>query len=182
MPPSFPPSLPPSCTNFFISLPTTLSLSPSHVTHTTHDTNATQDTADYPKRVQPNQLLVDMEKEVVFAPINGQPVPLSIHTIKNVTQPDPDNHWHYLRINFFTSGAVSRRAAKGWAGLGLEGLRIGFGFLGLGGVGSICFLCENSSLLRTSEVDLNGDCRGIDWILLPCHIFGDVICLVAAVL
>ena len=57
--------------------------------------------------MQPNQLYVDMEKEVVFAPVNGQPVPLSIHTIKNVTQPDPDNHCYYLRINFFTSGAVS---------------------------------------------------------------------------
>lgn len=69
-------------------------------------TTTPQDPADYPRRVQPNQLFVDMEKEVVFAPINGQPVPLSIHTIKNVTQPDPDNHCHYLRINFFTSGAV----------------------------------------------------------------------------
>ncbi|CAM9230410.1 unnamed protein product [Ectocarpus sp. 4 AP-2014] len=78
---------------------------------------AYKDPADYPRRVQPNQLFVDMEKEVVFAPINGQPVPLSIHTIKNVTQPDPDNHCHYLRINFFTSGAslgkeASRTMAK----------------------------------------------------------------------
>lgn len=55
----------------------------------------------------PNQLFVDMEKEVVFVPINGQPVPLSIHTIKNVTQPDPDNHRYELRINLFTAGAVS---------------------------------------------------------------------------
>ncbi|CAN0025848.1 unnamed protein product, partial [Ectocarpus sp. 12 AP-2014] len=78
---------------------------------------AYKDPADYPRRVQPNQLFVDMEKEVVFAPINGQPVPLSIHTIKNVTQPDPDNHCHYLRINFFTSGSslgkeASRTMAK----------------------------------------------------------------------
>lgn len=66
-----------------------------------------QDPSDYPRRVQPNQLFVDMDNEVVFVPVNGMPVPLSIHTIKNVTQPDPDNHCHYLRINFFTSGAVS---------------------------------------------------------------------------
>lgn len=65
-----------------------------------------QDPSEYPRRVQPNQLFVDMDKEVVFVPINGQPVPLSIHTIKNVTQPDPDNHCHYLRINFFTSETV----------------------------------------------------------------------------
>lgn len=64
--------------------------------------------------MQPNQLFVDMDREVVFAPINGQPVPLSIHTIKNVTQPDPDNHCHYLRINFFTSGAVGYIDGLGW--------------------------------------------------------------------
>ncbi|CAM9636027.1 unnamed protein product [Scytosiphon promiscuus] len=78
---------------------------------------AYEDSADYPRRVQPNQLFVDMDKEVVFAPINGQPVPLSIHTIKNVIQPDPDNHCYYLRINFFTSGSslgkeASRTMAK----------------------------------------------------------------------
>ena len=74
---------------------------------------AAQDPSEYPRRVQPNQLYVDMEREVVFAPVNGQPVPLSIHTIKNVTQPDPDNHCYYLRINFFTSGAVRGLAGSG---------------------------------------------------------------------
>lgn len=68
--------------------------------------------------MQPNQLFVDMDKEVVFAPINGQPVPLSIHTIKNVTQPDPDNHCHYLRINFFTAGLVSRSLGCAEGGFG----------------------------------------------------------------
>lgn len=57
-----------------------------------------------------------MDKEVVFVPINGQPVPLSIHTIKNVTQPDPDNHCYYLRINFFTSGTVSP-PRENWEGI-----------------------------------------------------------------
>ncbi|CAM9487349.1 unnamed protein product, partial [Laminaria digitata] len=71
-----------------------------------------KDPAEYPRRVQPNQLYVDMEREVVFAPVNGQPVPLSIHTIKNVTQPDPDNHCYYLRINFFTSGASLGKEAS----------------------------------------------------------------------
>ena len=86
--------------------------------------------------MQPNQLFVDMDKEVVFAPINGQPVPLSIHTIKNVTQPDPDNHCHYLRINFFTAGLVSRSLGYGEGGFGRS----------LGGVarsvhpGSVCAL------------------------------------------
>ena len=74
-----------------------------------------QDPSEYPRRVQPNQLFVDMDREVVFVPINGQPVPLSIHTIKNVTQPDPDNHCHYLRINFFASGTVRERE-RAWSG------------------------------------------------------------------
>eukprot|EP00752_Nemacystus_decipiens_P016325 g14600.t1 len=79
---------------------------------------AYKDSADYPKRVQPNQLFVDMDQEVVFAPINGQPVPLSIHTIKNVTQPDPDNHCHYLRINFFTAGlSLGKEASRTMAKL-----------------------------------------------------------------
>lgn len=76
--------------------------------------------------MQPNQLFVDMDQEVVFAPINGQPVPLSIHTIKNVTQPDPDNHCHYLRINFFTAGLVSPSA---WVVLE-KGVRVGVVVMG----------------------------------------------------
>lgn len=71
-----------------------------------------KDPSAYPRRVQPNQLFVDMDNEVVFVPVNGMPVPLSIHTIKNVTQPDPDNHCHYLRINFFTSGAAVGKEAS----------------------------------------------------------------------
>ncbi|CAM9902691.1 unnamed protein product [Ascophyllum nodosum] len=73
---------------------------------------AYRDPSEYPRRVQPNQLFVDMDREVVFVPINGQPVPLSIHTIKNVTQPDPDNHCHYLRINFFASGTSLGKEAS----------------------------------------------------------------------
>ncbi len=97
--------------------------------------------------MQPNQLYVDMDKEVVFAPINGQPVPLSIHTIKNVTQPDPDNHCHYLRINFFTSGAVSGKGL-GWgpgAGPALGGSH-GLWICGiLGVIFFFFFSCENGT-------------------------------------
>ncbi|CAM9336105.1 unnamed protein product [Discosporangium mesarthrocarpum] len=53
-----------------------------------------------------------MDKEVVFVPINGQPVPFSIHTIKNVAQPDPDNHSFYLRINFFSAGSALGKEAS----------------------------------------------------------------------
>ncbi|CAM9584449.1 unnamed protein product, partial [Choristocarpus tenellus] len=71
-----------------------------------------QDSKEYPRKVQPNQIFVDMEKEAVFVPINGQPVPFSIHTIKNVAQPEPDNHSYYLRINFFTAGASLGKEAS----------------------------------------------------------------------
>ncbi|KAG5185316.1 FACT complex subunit-domain-containing protein [Tribonema minus] len=71
----------------------------------------------YPKDTMPHQIKVDMDREVVLCPINGQPVPFSIHTIKNVVMPEPDNHSFYLRINFFAPGQAlgkeaSRRMAK----------------------------------------------------------------------
>eukprot|EP00611_Tribonema_gayanum_P008531 TRINITY_DN180_c0_g1_i2.p1 TRINITY_DN180_c0_g1~~TRINITY_DN180_c0_g1_i2.p1 ORF type:complete len:962 (+),score=485.12 TRINITY_DN180_c0_g1_i2:207-3092(+) len=74
-------------------------------------------TDQYPKDTMPHQIKVDMDREVVLCPINGQPVPFSIHTIKNVVMPEPDNHSFYLRINFFAPGQAlgkeaSRRMAK----------------------------------------------------------------------
>jgi nucleosome binding factor SPN SPT16 subunit len=61
---------------------------------------------------------VDMDREVVLCPVNGQPVPFAIHTIKNVVQPEPDNHAHYLRINFFAPGqALGKEASRRMARL-----------------------------------------------------------------
>ena len=57
----------------------------------------------YPYDAQGNKVHVDMEKEVVFLPIGGMPVPFHISTIKNVTMPDPDSAT-YLKINFYTPG------------------------------------------------------------------------------
>jgi len=74
-------------------------------------------TDQYPKDTMPHQIKTDIDREVVIVPINGQPVPFSIHTIKNVVMPEPDNHSFYLRINFFAPGQTlakdaSRRMAK----------------------------------------------------------------------
>ncbi|CAM9727855.1 unnamed protein product, partial [Phaeothamnion confervicola] len=68
---------------------------------------------EYPQDTMPNKLSVDMTREVVLVPINGQPVPFSIHTIKNVVMPEPDSHSHYLRINFFAPGqSLGKEASR----------------------------------------------------------------------
>ena len=60
---------------------------------------------DYPKDVIPNQVRVDMDKECMILPINGQPVPFHISTIKNVTMPEQDRQT-WMRINFYVPGAA----------------------------------------------------------------------------
>jgi nucleosome binding factor SPN SPT16 subunit len=72
----------------------------------------------YPRETMPHQIKVDMEREVILLPINGQPVPFAIHTIKNVVSPEPDHHSHYLRINFFAPGqALGKEASRHMARL-----------------------------------------------------------------
>jgi nucleosome binding factor SPN SPT16 subunit len=62
----------------------------------------------YPRDIPMNRLRVDLEKECLLVPINGQLVPLHISTIKNMTQPDPD-----MRINFYIPGsALGKEVAK----------------------------------------------------------------------
>jgi nucleosome binding factor SPN SPT16 subunit len=56
---------------------------------------------EYPRDAVPNRLKVDLEKESLLVPINGQLVPFHISTIKSMTQPDPD-----MRINFYIPGAA----------------------------------------------------------------------------
>lgn len=53
----------------------------------------------------------------MFLPINGQPVPFHISTIKNVVMPDPDRST-YLRLNFYTPGqALGKDAPKQMAAI-----------------------------------------------------------------
>jgi nucleosome binding factor SPN SPT16 subunit len=68
---------------------------------------------DYPKDTNPYRLKVDLQREAVLVPINGQIVPFHISTIKNVSMPDPDRATHYLRINFYSAGmALGKDAPK----------------------------------------------------------------------
>jgi nucleosome binding factor SPN SPT16 subunit len=74
-------------------------------------------TKNYPDNVLPNQVKVDMANQAVILPINGNPVPFHISTIKNVVLPDPDAAT-YLRINFYTAGlAVGKDAPANTAKL-----------------------------------------------------------------
>jgi len=59
--------------------------------------------AEYPKDVSTIQLRIDVEREVIFAPIGGIPVPFHVSAIKSITLPEPDKAT-YLRINFYASG------------------------------------------------------------------------------
>jgi nucleosome binding factor SPN SPT16 subunit len=60
-------------------------------------------TEEFPKDLSPNRIRVDIDKEAVILPIDGQPVAFHISTIKNVSMPEPDKAT-YLRINFYTPG------------------------------------------------------------------------------
>ncbi len=73
--------------------------------------------ADYPRDVQPNLLRVDFDKECLIVPVNGQPVPFHISTIKNINMPDPDRAT-YLRINFYATGmSLGKDVPKNTIGL-----------------------------------------------------------------
>jgi nucleosome binding factor SPN SPT16 subunit len=67
------------------------------------DLNTYQSSEDYPKDTNPYRLKVDMQREAVLVPINGQIVPFHVSTIKNVSMPEPDRA-SYLRINFYSTG------------------------------------------------------------------------------
>ena len=74
-------------------------------------------TSDYPRDIPSNQVRVDMTKEIIFLPINGQPVPFHISTIKNMTMPDADRA-SWLRVNFYTSGSsLGKEVNKNFAQL-----------------------------------------------------------------
>jgi nucleosome binding factor SPN SPT16 subunit len=67
------------------------------------DLNTYQSTEEFPKDTNPYRLRVDMQREAVLVPINGQIVPFHVSTIKNVSMPEPDRA-SYLRINFYSTG------------------------------------------------------------------------------
>jgi nucleosome binding factor SPN SPT16 subunit len=56
----------------------------------------------YPSDLAPNTLHVDMDRECLFAPINGVPVPIHVSFLKNVSASDIENNLSFLRMNFFT--------------------------------------------------------------------------------
>jgi nucleosome binding factor SPN SPT16 subunit len=63
---------------------------------------------EYPRDLINNRLKVDLDKEVLFVPINGRHIPFHVSTIKSVTQPDPE-----MRVNFFVPGqALGKEVAK----------------------------------------------------------------------
>eukprot|EP01035_Chromulina_nebulosa_P019212 gene19212-25063_t len=61
---------------------------------------------DYPHDIVSNQVKIDMDKEVLFIPINGYAVPFHISTVKSVVLPGDVKNTSYLRINFFVPGAT----------------------------------------------------------------------------
>ena len=73
--------------------------------------------ADYPRDTLSTQIRVDLDKEALIVPINGQPVAFHVSTIKGITMPDPDKAT-YLRINFYTSGtSIAKETPKNMAAL-----------------------------------------------------------------
>jgi len=70
------------------------------------DFEAYKSAEQFPYEAKGSAVHIDMEREAVFLPISGQPVPFHISTVKNVTLPDPDKAT-YLRLNFYTPGQTT---------------------------------------------------------------------------
>jgi len=68
-----------------------------------------QSAGEYPRDLPSSEVYVDMQGQVLFAPINGSQVPFHISMIKNAVQPDPDRTATYLRLNFFTPGQTASK-------------------------------------------------------------------------
>jgi nucleosome binding factor SPN SPT16 subunit len=81
------------------------------------DLNVYRTPAEYPRDIVSTKLKVDLDKEALIVPINGQPVAFHVSTIKSITMPDPDKAT-YLRINFYTSaGSLAKETPKNMVGL-----------------------------------------------------------------
>jgi len=82
-----------------------------------HDLDVYRSPAEYPRDIVSTQLKVDLEKEALIVPINGQPVAFHVSTIKGIIMPDPDKAT-YLRINFYTSsGSITKDTPRNMANL-----------------------------------------------------------------
>ncbi|KAF6003317.1 FACT complex component [Cyanidiococcus yangmingshanensis] len=72
---------------------------------------------EFPSGLRPRQLFVDMDREVVLAPITGIPVPFHIAMVKNASKSD-ESGFTYLRINFLVPGtSTGAAAATGTGGM-----------------------------------------------------------------
>lgn len=60
-----------------------------------------KDAGEFPEDAVPNQLYVDVSRESILVPINGQLIPFHIDTVKNVSKHEQGEHT-ILRINFLT--------------------------------------------------------------------------------
>lgn len=68
-------------------------------------------TEEYPRDVLPNQVKVDLSKEALILPIDGQPVPFHVSTIKTVSRPDEDQAT-WMRVNFVVPGSTTKDVPK----------------------------------------------------------------------
>jgi len=62
--------------------------------------------SEYPYEAKGSAVHVDMEREVLFLPLGGVPVPFHISTVKNVVMPEPEAKAALLKLNFYTPGQV----------------------------------------------------------------------------
>ena len=59
-----------------------------------------------PKEAFDNKVVVDHRNDTIIVPINGQPVPFHISTLKNASKSE-ESGFVYLRLNFQTPGQIS---------------------------------------------------------------------------
>lgn len=89
------------------------------------DLQAYRSVEEYPKDLPANRLKIDMDKEVIFVPINGSHVPFHVSAIKQITFSDPD-----LRINFFSAGsALAKDVAPNMRALITKYEALGYAFI-----------------------------------------------------
>ena len=72
---------------------------------------AYESTTRYPRLKRPHQIHVDQSSDAVFLPVFGQPVPVHVAMIKNISrQTDPGGRYVEMRINLETPGLTAASA------------------------------------------------------------------------
>jgi nucleosome binding factor SPN SPT16 subunit len=72
---------------------------------------AYESVARYPKLKRPHQIFVDQSNDSVFLPVYGQPVPVHVAMIKNISRvADPNGRYVEMRINLETPGVTAGSA------------------------------------------------------------------------